>query len=146
MFTRTPGRSSGAPLVARICDETSSDIILITWPIWCQITGMDKNSITLGWRQAVKRLDGAYSSPTMKSYRVNVEKFVSWCNARGYEALPASVETVSEFLNGQSLNATTVKRVIKKAAGLSGFDESDVSDFRAFNARRHRAGLAVRGL
>jgi len=97
-------------------------------PIWCQITGMDKNSTTLGWRQAFKRPDGAYAPSTMKSYRVNVEKFVSWCNARGYEALPASVETVSEFLNGQSLNATTVKRVIKKAAGLSGFDESDVSD------------------
>jgi site-specific recombinase XerD len=38
----------------------------------------------------------------MKSYRVNVEIFVSWCNTRGYEPLPASVETLAEFLEDQA--------------------------------------------
>lgn len=54
------------------------------------------------WRQALKRLDGAYAPSTMKSYRVNVEIFVSWCNARKYQAFPASVETVAEFLADQA--------------------------------------------
>lgn len=54
------------------------------------------------WRQELKRLDGAYAPSTMKSYRVNVEIFVSWCNARKYEALPVSVETVAEFLEDQA--------------------------------------------
>ena len=54
------------------------------------------------WRQALKRLDGAYAPSTMKSYRVNVEIFVSWCDARGYVALPASVETLAEFLIDQA--------------------------------------------
>ena len=54
------------------------------------------------WRSELKRLEGAYAPSTMKSYRVNVEIFVSWCNARGYEALPASVETTAEFLEDQA--------------------------------------------
>ena len=58
--------------------------------------------LSYDWRAELRRLDGAYAPSTMKSYRVNVEKFVSWCDAMGYEAFPASVETLTAYLEDQA--------------------------------------------
>ena len=38
----------------------------------------------------------------MKSYRVNVEIFVVWCDKRAYQAFPASAQTVAAFLEDQA--------------------------------------------
>lgn len=52
--------------------------------------------------KGILALEGAYAPSTMKSYRVNVEIFVFWCDKRAYRAFPASVQTVAAFLEDQA--------------------------------------------
>lgn len=54
------------------------------------------------WRSELNRLEGAYAPSTMKSYRVNVEIFVAWCELRQRIAFPASEETLALFLEDQA--------------------------------------------
>lgn len=54
------------------------------------------------WRSELTRLEGAYAPSTMKSYRVNVEIFVAWCELRQRIAFPASEETLAKFLEEQA--------------------------------------------
>ncbi|MDU8946137.1 tyrosine-type recombinase/integrase [Ovoidimarina sediminis] len=73
---------------------------------------MKTSTHTYDWRSEFKRLDGAYAQSTMKSYVKDVEIFVDWCAAKGLEALPADVDTVCRFLEGQApgLAPSTVRR------------------------------------
>ena len=61
-----------------------------------------ESPIDRDWRTELKRLEGAYAPSTMKSYRVNVEIFVAWCEQRQRIAFPASEETLAAFLEGQA--------------------------------------------
>lgn len=71
-----------------------------------------KTSTKHDWRPELKRLEGAYAPSTMKSYRVNVEIFVSWCELRQFTAFPATEETIAGFLEDQSLTCSisTIKQ------------------------------------
>ncbi|WP_425045273.1 tyrosine-type recombinase/integrase [Primorskyibacter sp. S87] len=65
------------------------------------------------WRQEFNRLQGAYSSSTMRGYYSDTEAFVTWCATEGLPTpFPASVETVCLFLEdqGKSLAPSTVRR------------------------------------
>lgn len=50
------------------------------------------------WRKAVTRLEGAYSENTLRGYRADFAAFEDWCRMEGKRALPASPETVAEFI------------------------------------------------
>ena len=64
------------------------------------------------WRKEFKRLDGAYAPSTMRSYYSDVQAFVDWCNWAQCPPFPASVATVSEFIEeqGKTKAASTVRR------------------------------------
>lgn len=72
----------------------------------------DFSDHSFNWRTAFHRLEGAYSPATMRSYFSDVEAFVAWCATAGFNAFPASIETVCAFLEDQGRNkaASTVRR------------------------------------
>lgn len=63
---------------------------------------MDISSKTPDWRAEIKRLEGAYAKATIRSYNLAVGTFVTWCDARSLQALPASPETISAFIEDQA--------------------------------------------
>lgn len=64
------------------------------------------------WRAEMKRLEGAYSPATMRSYCSDVEAFEIWCVQQGFNPFPANVEVVCRFLEaqGQDKAPSTVRR------------------------------------
>jgi site-specific recombinase XerD len=70
------------------------------------------NVIEHNWRAEFKRLEGAYSPATMRSYYADVEAFENWCKAESIDPFPAEVETVCRFLEdqGKELMPSTVRR------------------------------------
>lgn len=108
-----------------------------------------KTSTKRDWRGELHRLEGAYAPSTMKSYRVNVEIFVSWCEQRQFTAFPASEETISGFLEDQSLTCSisTIRQrlyAIRKFRRL--LELEDATDTEAINLvlRRIRRRKTVR--
>ncbi|MDE1987119.1 MAG: tyrosine-type recombinase/integrase [Alphaproteobacteria bacterium] len=57
-------------------------------------------------------MDGAYSKNTIRAYRADFAIFEAWCRQQRRAALPASPETVADFVLAQSESATpaTVSR------------------------------------
>ncbi|MDO8879109.1 MAG: site-specific integrase [Pseudolabrys sp.] len=64
------------------------------------------------WRSCLTRMEGAYAANTIRSYRVDFTIFEAWCAENERTALPASPETVAEFVHAQSKSAApaTVSR------------------------------------
>ena len=64
------------------------------------------------WRAEFKRLEGAYSTATMRSYYSDVEAFENWCQLQRVEPFPASVDLVCRFLEeqGKTKAPSTVRR------------------------------------
>jgi integrase/recombinase XerD len=102
------------------------------------------------WRSEFKRLEGAYSPATMRSYRADVEAFEAWCLADGLEdPFPASVVTVCRFLEaqGQSKAPSTVQRrlyAIRKVHRLLGLSDPTHDEDINLTFRRVRRAKAVR--
>src|SRR5665213_2411025 len=67
---------------------------------------------SLPWRDALHRLDAAYSPNTIRSYRADFTIFEDWCRHEHRIALPATPETVADFVRAQSKSAApaTVSR------------------------------------
>ena len=79
----------------------------------------------IDWRAALPRLDGAYSPHTVRSYRADFASFEVWCIGKKLLALPASVATVSAYLDACAPGvapSTLRRRVagIRKLYRLSG--------------------------
>ena len=53
------------------------------------------------WRIEFKRLEGAYSPATMRSYYADVEAFEGWCRSQSVQPFPASVDVVCRFIEAQ---------------------------------------------
>ncbi len=64
------------------------------------------------WRNALQRLDGAFSDHTLRSYRSGFEAFSQWCRRRRKTALPALPETVAAYIDEESgrLKPATLKQ------------------------------------
>lgn len=64
------------------------------------------------WRAALERMEGAYSPNTIRAYRADFTIFEAWCREQQRAALPASPETVADFVLAQSESAAaaTVSR------------------------------------
>lgn len=69
-------------------------------------------SNALTWREAIDRLEGAYSEQTLRSYRSDFAIFDSWCIANNLCSLPASPGTLAAFIAAQApeLAANTLRR------------------------------------
>ena len=57
------------------------------------------------WRAEFKRLDGAYTPATIRSYLADVAIFERWCDVHGSIFLPAAAETVCAFFEDQAPRA-----------------------------------------
>ncbi|WP_026789781.1 site-specific integrase [Pleomorphomonas oryzae] len=64
------------------------------------------------WREAINRLEGAYSDQTLRSYRSDFAIFDSWCIANNLCSLPASPSALAAFIAAQApeLAANTLRR------------------------------------
>jgi integrase/recombinase XerD len=64
------------------------------------------------WRNALERLEGAYSDHTLRGYAMDMQQFQTWCIAHGHIPLPASAETLVEYVTeeGQRLLPSTLGR------------------------------------
>jgi len=84
--------------------------------------------LSLDWRTAFHRLEGAYSPATMRSYRADVEAFETWCATAGTEAFPTSTAALCAFLEAQGKEKapSTVQRrlyAIRKVHRLLGLED-----------------------
>ncbi len=75
-----------------------------------------KGKPALGWKEALKKLEGAYSANTIRAYSADFTIFVAWCDARDRSALPASPKTVADFLRDQSASAKSATISRRRAA------------------------------
>ena len=64
-------------------------------------TGMRRN-----WREAITRLEGAYSENTLRSYRADFARFEEWCLQENLCSLPAAPETVAEFIRYDAIKSS----------------------------------------
>src|SRR5262249_44061524 len=58
-------------------------------------------------------IDNAKSANTRKAYRIDWDDFTEWCRVNERQAMPASPETVADYLAGQVMagwKAATIKR------------------------------------
>jgi site-specific recombinase XerD len=69
-------------------------------------------SNALTWREAIDRLEGAYSEHTLRSYRADFAIFDSWCISNNLCSLPASPSALADFIAAQApeLAANTLRR------------------------------------
>lgn len=70
----------------------------------------------LNWHTALARMEGAYSTNTIRSYRADFTIFEAWCQVEHRIALPASPETVADFVTAQSENAAPATVSRRRAA------------------------------
>ena len=71
---------------------------------------------TVGWRSALSRMEGAYSANTIRSYRADFTIFEAWCRQERRSALPATPETVANFVLAQSKSAAPATVSRRRAA------------------------------
>lgn len=76
----------------------------------------DSTGGAAGWRTALKRMEGAYSANTIRSYRADFTIFNAWCLQEHRAALPATPETVAEFVLAQSKSAASATVSRRRAA------------------------------
>ena len=64
------------------------------------------------WREAILRLEGAYSENTLRSYRADFAAFEAWCRTSRLRPLPASPDAVARFVAHEAprLASTTLRR------------------------------------
>lgn len=80
------------------------------------------------WRNELAALAGAYSDNTIRSYTSDFAAFEAWCQEQGCCPLPASAETVADYV--AALAATNAPASVRRrVAGISRihkmFDEAD---------------------
>ena len=71
-----------------------------------------KRAAETKWQVGLARMEGAYSAHTIRGYRTDFAIFETWCQQEHRSALPATPETVAEFVLAQSQSAApaTVNR------------------------------------
>lgn len=101
------------------------------------------------WVKALEALGGAYSAATMRAYRNDVRAYVSWCEATGLGAFPASTAQLCAFLEaqGQDMAPSTVRRrlyAIRKVHRLLGLEDPTQDEAVNLAFRRVRRAKPVR--
>ncbi len=68
------------------------------------------------WRERLETLAGGYSANTIRSYRADFTIFEAWCRQERRSALPATPETVANFVLAQSNSAAPATVSRRRAA------------------------------
>ncbi len=68
------------------------------------------------WRSGLTRMEGAFSANTIRSYRADFTIFEAWCRQKRRSALPATPETVADFVIAQSKSAAPATVSRRRAA------------------------------
>ena len=55
----------------------------------------------LPWRRTLRRLDGAYSDHTLRSYRSDFRAFLKWCRKKRLKVLPAASTTIAAYIDAE---------------------------------------------
>lgn len=74
---------------------------------------------TLG--ETLNKIDGAYAPATIRAYRANFERFISFCDALNSQALPAEAGIVAKYvtkLTHGSLRASSIRIAIATIATI----------------------------
>ena len=108
------------------------------------------------WRKEFKRLEGAYTPATLKSYYADIEIYENWCVGKDLNPFPASVPEVCQFLEEQAPGKapSTVRRrlyAIRKAHRLlrvpdPTFDEEINITFRRIRRAKFTRPKQAKGL
>ena len=85
------------------------------------------------WRDALNRLEGAYSPNTIRAYEADFAAFDTWCASAALSALPARPSTVAWFveLDARKSSAATLQRrlaAIRKVHRLFRFQNPVVDE------------------
>jgi site-specific recombinase XerD len=73
---------------------------------------------TSNWKEALRRLDGAYSNNTIRAYRADFNIFEAWCKKEARAALPATAQTIAAFVEAQSESASPAT-ISRRRASIS---------------------------
>lgn len=112
------------------------------------------NEKAISWRDALRRLEAAYSTNTVRAYRADFEIFEDWCRTEGQTALPATPDTVADFVLAQSKSAapatvsrrraaiTKIHRLLKLDSPVSS-EEVNLATRTVFRQRGRRQNQAL---
>lgn len=76
-----------------------------------------KDTRAPAWLVALGDLEGAYAENTIRAYRTDFALFEQWCQATGAEALPASPETLANYVEALA-PAKTQATIRRHVAGI----------------------------
>jgi len=80
------------------------------------VTGSSITTRLLEWAAAAQ---GAYAPATQRAYQSDFDFFRAWCALSGATPLPASAETVAQFLRSQSEAGLSVATIRRRAATIA---------------------------
>ncbi len=113
-----------------------------------------KSNDEINWKSTLDKLEGAYSPHTLRGYRSDFVIFETWCRKTKLTPLPATPETVAEFITAQTAtcSASTLKHRIASIRKIhrlmrlkSPTEDEDVAIAlrRAFRQKRRRPKQAL---
>ena len=101
------------------------------------------------WRQEFKRLEGAYSPNTLRSYLACFQSFEDWASERGFTPLPARPSLVAAYVQSMSpeLSPATLRNricVIRKVHALLRYYDPTGDELVNLAIRRARRSMTAR--
>jgi len=101
------------------------------------------------WREEFKRLEGAYSPNTIRSYLACFHSFDDWASERGYTPLPARPSLVAAYVQSMSpeLSPATLRNricAIRKVHVLLRYDDPTGDELVNLAIRRARRSMTAR--
>jgi len=101
------------------------------------------------WREEFKRLEGAYSPNTLRSYFACFQSFEDWAHERGYTPLPARPSLVAAYVQSMSpeLSPATLRNricAIRKVHALLRYGDPTGDELVNFAIRRARRSMTAR--
>jgi len=101
------------------------------------------------WRQEFKRLEGAYSPNTLRSYFACFQSFEDWSTERGYTPIPARPSLVAAYVQSMSpeLRPSTLRNricAIRKLHALMRYDDPTGDELVNLAIRRARRSMTAR--
>ena len=101
------------------------------------------------WRQEFKRLEGAYSPNTLRSYFACFQSFEHWACERGYTPIPARPSLVAAYVQSLSpeLSPATLRNricAIRKVHALLRYDDPTGDELVNLAIRRARRSMTSR--
>ena len=101
------------------------------------------------WREEFKRLKGAYSPNTLRSYFACFQSFEDWACERGFTPIPARPSLVAAYVQSMSpeLSPATLRNricAIRKVHALVRYDDPTGDELVNLAIRRERRSMTAR--